>query len=698
MSPLFGKKCSNCEFENNGDARFCAKCGSPLAGAKGRKCGVCGTDNKLDAIYCKECGRLLSSNQDVEVKAQHWSRNEGDFAARLEVFDLPGIFSKKLEVEIGTQAMIISGATPQEILPPGLYTLDSVGKTIARWFNGVPKAATVLLVDASPVEMVIQIANRFTSDPLPISLAMRLVIEVDDASKFLINVLRGRERYSVDDMQKYIEPEIAAVVDDYLAQHTLEQLVKNNATRNELELAIEEALRKTFRQYGLKLISLRTAELDLEVYDKIKGIKGKNSLLLAEGEAELEADKLLSELRNKVDLQDLTKETSKVELEEKKANLYQRMRQTVANDKMNEVRSEVEFNKFLDDIDKQKLLSEKERQDLLRGWKEESEDHDRARAFMLAKADVEEKYQLQVAAIKASGETQIQEQETQLDLARRRADMTLQIEEQKWQAAIKQQQAVLEVSKLESEKRRLEFDQDMDEAEKGLKLLDIMKRQKAALEAEIADRDLDRRLKEARQLVEIEIVKEDAAHKREMERMDKLATLGTEALIAASPVEQGRILQDLKRLESFKDMSEDQILALAAEKNPELGKVFEEKFRAIAEGKASEREREMYEKLLGESKDYQKLLMETQKDAMDRLQQTSQHGMDTIKEISVAYAQKGSDPLIITGQGGNSISRPSDITMNQSQEETKTCPGCGRQVVVTSRFCQYCNNEFKDMK
>ena len=78
MSPLFGKKCSNCEFENNGDARFCAKCGSPLAGAKGKKCGVCGTDNKLDAIYCKECGRHLSANQEVEVKAQHWSRNEGD--------------------------------------------------------------------------------------------------------------------------------------------------------------------------------------------------------------------------------------------------------------------------------------------------------------------------------------------------------------------------------------------------------------------------------------------------------------------------------------------------------------------------------------------------------------------------------------------------------------------------------------------
>jgi len=69
-----------------------------------------------------------------------------------------------------------------------------------------------------------------------------------------------------------------------------------------------------------------------------------------------------------------------------------------------------------------------------------------------------------------------------------------------------------------------------------------------------------------------------------------------------------------------------------------------------------------------------------------------------MKELGIAYAQKGSDPIIIASPGGNSTVQSSRSNMNQPQDETKTCPGCGRQVVATSRYCQYCNNEFKDIK
>ncbi|MHC1783637.1 MAG: hypothetical protein AB9891_12935 [Anaerolineaceae bacterium] len=88
----------------------------------------------------------------------------------------------------------------------------------------------------------------------------------------------AEDRYSLEDLRNYVEPEVAAVTDAYLRKHTLEQLVENPDTRKEMELAVEEALRTTFRQYGLKLVFLRTVELNLEAYDKIKGVKGKYSL------------------------------------------------------------------------------------------------------------------------------------------------------------------------------------------------------------------------------------------------------------------------------------------------------------------------------------------------------------------------------------------------------------------------------------
>jgi len=670
MNPLFGKKCPNCGNDNQRDAVFCQSCGEPFANRGRVVCSVCGTDNRQGATYCKECGAELAAHELVETRNNRWSREEGDFAVKLEVDDLPGLFSKKLEVVTGTQALVYTSGVPQEILPPGIYTLDSVGLSISNWLKGVPKIATVLLVDTMPSEMTVTIEKRFTSDPLPISLSMKLVVEVRDAAKFVLAALHNRERFAMEDLRQYVQPEIADITDAYLRARTLEQLVQNPRTRDELELAIEEALRSSFDRYGLKLVSMRTLTFDLQAYDKVKGITGQYSLLVAEGEAEVAGKQRILDLRKKIDIQTLSEETAKVENEERKVELYQRMRASALTDKMNEVRSEAEFAKFMDEMDRTKLLSEKERQDLLRGWKEEAEDHDRARSFLLAKSEVEEKYLLKAIEIKSTGELNLQEQDYQLELERKRAAMTLQIEREKWQAALEQDQA---------------------DAELGISLLKKLKMAKL----EVEEQALKLRLDEARANVDIEIEKLEAEHKREMERLDKLGTLGSEALIAASPVEQGKILQDLKKAEIFKSMSEEQILALAAEKSPELGRVFEEKFRAIAEGKAKDNEKELYERLFRENQESQRLMVEAQKDAMDRLQHMSEHDVDAIKDISKAYAQGGGTPVVIAGAGGSRVIRASGES--GLEEESKICPKCGRRVDASSRFCPYCSNAFADL-
>jgi len=702
MSPLFGKRCPKCNHENNSDANFCINCGTPLSGSKGKKCGACGAENRYDAVYCKECGRNLSVNERIEIRGNHWARRDGDFAARLEIDDLPGLLNRKLEVETGTRALIYTSGSPQEILLPGIYTMDSVGKTISNWFNAVPKSVSVLLVDAAPVEVVIRIAKRFTSDPLPINLNIHLVVEIENVSTFLQTALKNRERYSVEDLRLDLEPEIAAATDDYLRHHTFEQLLQNSHTREELELAVEEGLRTTFSRYGLKLVSLRTVELDLEAFDKVRGITGNYSLLIDEAQAKLSGEQRMLEFQKQIDLHDVASRTATVEKEERLAELYQRIRQNVNSDKMNEVRSGADFEKFMDEIDRQKLLSKKEREDLIRGWTEEAEDHNRARAFLLAKTEVEEKFQLRAIEIKSNGEIDLQEQEYRLELERQRTDKNLQIEQKKWEWDLKKRQDTAEwenqVWETENRHKLTESDQDWNEMTRMVELKLNKDRQEAILQNDKETWALERRLDEARRNVDIEISRMDADHRREMERLEKLATLGTEALIAASPAEQGRILQDLKRTEYFKSMSEEQILAMAAEKSPELGKVFEEKYRAIAEGKTDRRESEMYEKLLSESKSSQSLLIETQKDAMNRIQQMAEQNITAMKEISEAYAKHGADPVIIAGAAGNSMFRASHSGISDFQEETKICPGCGRQVTVSSRFCQYCNNEFKDIK
>jgi len=701
MSPLLAKTCPKCQHQNKADANFCAYCSTPLSGGKGKKCGVCGTENHADAAFCRNCGRNLQTSESPEMHRNRWSRQEGDFAASLEIDDLPGLLTKKLEVETGTRALIYSAGRPLEVLSPGLYTLENVGKSVSNWLQGVPPSASVLLVDVMPTEILIRTARRFTADPLPIQMSIRMVVEVENVQQFLMAALRNRKRYSLDDLYQYLEPEVSAATDEYLRRHTFEQLLQNSRTREELELAIESALHPTFSRNGLRLVSLRTTELDLEAYDKVRDIKANHSLLIDEGKAKLEGEERILALNKQVDLHELAGQTAKVEKEERRIELNQRIRAYVISDQMNEIRSKTDYEKFLEDIDRQKLLTQKEREDLIRSWAEEAEDHERARASLLAKLEVEQKFLLKAIEIKSNGELSLQEQDFQLQLERQRSDRYLEIEQMKWQAEFTKRQAQAEwdhqVWLRRNEEEQTERRQDLDEM-KGLVDLKLYKsRQEFDLEQEKEARALERKLEEARSNIDIEIVKMDANHRREMERLEKLASLGTEALIAASPVEQSNILKDLKKMEIFKTMSEEQILALAAEKSPEIGKVFEEKYRAIAEGKADQRESEMYEKLLSESKTSQNLMLDIQRDAMDRIQQMAEKNLDAMKDVSESYAKHGSDPIIITGTAGNSMFRGSHPGINDFQEEMKICPGCGRQVTVSSRFCQYCKNEFKDV-
>ncbi len=684
MSPLFGKKCPKCEAVNANDAKFCASCGEPLSGTGGKVCGACGTDNRQDALFCRTCGRPLNVNQEADIRGSHWARREGDFAARIEVKDLPGLFNKDLVVEPGTQALLFAQGVPQEILPPGVYNLDSFGKTIASWFSGMPKTATALLVDVTPAPLDIYIPKCFTADPLPINLVMRMVVDVENAGKFVIAALHSRERYSVEELRNYVGPEVEAIADQYFRAHTLEQLVNNPATRKELELAVEEGLRATFNQFGLVLRNLRTAEMDLSAQEKIGGIKASFSLLAQEQEANLSGQALLDDIARRVDLQELVKDTAKVELEERKIALYERIRRTAQTDKMNEVRSARDFEKFIEEIDREKLFTEKEKQDLLKGWKEAAEDHDRERAFLLAKADVEQEFNIRAIKIKQNGELSLQEQDYQLELERIRTEKTLAIEEQKWEAEMRHRSAIHKMG--------------IDEGHDAIDLLIKLKREKQELQWLEEEHALKMRNDEAKANIDREIQMMETRHRMELERLEQLGKLGTEALIAASPIEQATLLRDLKQEEHFKDMSEEQILAMAAAKSPDVARVFEEKYRAIAEGKASQVEHEMYEKLLGESKEYQRMLNEAHKDALDRLQQTSKSGLDAVTTVSVAYANKDSSPVVITGGGSGQVIHGGRISKPEDEEDTKVCPGCGRTVEVTSRFCQYCNNEFKDVK
>lgn len=718
---IFSKKCDRCGRDNSPQAAFCAECGNRLAGGE-FKCGVCGTANRSDAKFCKECGRPLDVNAAPEVRGNRWARQSDDFAVRIDASDLKGLFKRGIIVDVGTNAILLDGGANKGMLTPGTHNLDSLDKRLFDWLDtGIGSQVSALLVSVTPTDLEFAAGGVFTKDPLRIGVKVRLQAQVEEPARFLINMMGGRERLTRFDLVGYLYPEVTQVLEAWVGQHTVQELAEDLSLRPQLELALEETLKTTFRQSGLKFINVRATELNLEHLDRIKGIRSKYSLQISEAEAEQQGRESLFKVMRAGKLQEWAEEAAKVEDEERRIALYERMQKAVTDGKMNEIRSDAEFESFLNEMDIKKLLREKERAELLKTWKDEAEDKERARAHMLAKLELERGYELRAAELHLRTDLSEKEFEAELRMERMRVNKQFEIDaarqdydldRRRKQAEFDRQQAEekLRLDKLEQDAQRAQsaaghdeemrqMDKELELGLKGLRGVKQVRMEEARSQWELEQQKLDFQWQQRQKEMEVEMQRERIRMEHELNRLDKLGQLGVEALIAASPVEQGRILADLKKNESLKSMSEEQILALAAKDSPEVARAIAEKYKAIAEGKSSEREREMYEKLLSEKEGRERATIEAWDKASQRSKETTERALDKMAEVAQAFARNPNPQVIVAGQGGmRPVAVHGSIQTGTDGAESKTCPKCGRFVPAESLFCEHCGNKFEGVR
>jgi len=677
----------------------------------------------------------MAESEAPQIIDNHWRASEKEFAVRVDTDDLPGLLKKGIIVEPGANAMLLENGANVGLVPPGSYLLDTFSQRFGNLFRaGLPKTLTALLVKITPTDLDFPLEGLFSKDPLRVNMLVKLQVEVQEPGKFLVNMLRGRERMNVETLREYLQPEVQAVAEKWIRSHSVEQLAEDFSLREKFELALEEALRQSFSQAGLRFLQVRALNMNLEILNIVNGKKSEYALQVAEMGADLEGKKSLLAAKNELDLLALAEETARFELEERKMDLYQRMRQAVNSEKMNEVRTETDLKNFLKEIDRAEVLDAKEYEELLRVWREEAEDHERARAFLVDKLNMEQQYQLEklkteqqyqidLLTINSRKDLQLTELNRDLEIAAKKRDYHIEESRSLALAAFdlekEQTRHELEKQKLIEERKLLESATATNIAEKNAELsLRIWSNKKA----------LDRLDEEERRRIvrEDEFQKQKAAFEQEMQRfeneerrraaereheirrLETIATFSAEQLIAISPADQGKILADLKRTETLKSMTDEQILAMAAEHNPEIAKAFQERYRAIAEGETTRREKDLYERLLGEQKGFLDRMQDISDKRVDdfdrasqRAQETQKHAIDALAATAQSFAQNKPAPTIVLGDGG-SRTIYSDGT-RQSAGETpekateKQCVSCGRKVDITFKICPHCGNKFADL-
>jgi len=722
-------------------------------------CPRCQEENRPGARYCRQCGAALGvppatgGASQPRIEEKRWRRRPGEIAARVEASDLPGRLTKELIVEEGSNAIILEDGQSIPLQGPGRYPMQSLADRLRHWGQG--REMTAILVESGEIHLSFQLPDLWSRDPLRLAGRCEVAVQITNTAQFVLNVLKGRPIYSETELRAFLYPEVFHAAQVYVGEMSVAQLEGSLADRPEfLGIDLQERLRQALSQSGLAFRRVRLFDLFHSGYDALRQQQEQFFL----GPQQVANRKRLFDLRTDEEIQKIAEEEAEVAQYELRAAVWQRMRQAVLEDRINRTTSDEEWEKFIAQIDRRKLLREDELKQLRESLAWQGEDRRKERAHTAAMADLFAEYELRGARLTEEHRYDQERKRTELDLARqetfgrlelRRRQVEMELDLQAFQAESRRQQQHLDdiltrekalqsaqdaaqgriqSARTDAEIEAIEREQDRLDAEMGILLLEKMKQVRRRDEEEglriqrehafaVRKSDLDA---EERRL-EMQLRTEADAHRRQLERdaqsqrfeldrMGQMAQMSVEALIAVSGPEQAEFLGELKRTEILKGFSEEQILALAVEKNPQVVEAFKAKYQAASEGKLSAAEAEKWKALAEMASQHEAevrrqtdALLDRQerqnRDAAERQERTASEAMRTASDIAKAFAQKpdGSPTVVFPPGGGGGYSVGGGATgpgVSAMGDRVQVCPDCRVESAVGEKFCANCGHQF----
>lgn len=438
-------KCPKCGAEAKRGQRFCSECGAGLPTGE-VKCGNCGASVPASARFCPNCGHAVVQATAPSMKANRWSRREGDFATRVEVDDVQGFLRRPLVVESGLKALFFAGGRVAGDLPPGTYDMGGILQRIADL--GSTRAATVMLVDASDTPMDFWVSGLVTADPIRISAHCEVVIQVADPILFFNNVMKGRQSYAVAELQESLSGEMRNAMQEYVGQHALPELNASVEMKTALQGQVERHLRTTFQRNGLDFVHVRVFEFAHQGVDEILGQREETVLERERQEATAE------------------REVQDVAYYERRAETWDRMRQALTDDRMREIRTEEEFLDFKAEIDKANLIRDDEVAGVVRALGEQTEDHEAAREHLVERLRIERDLERRRIELLGSQDLDGAQVEHEIEMERRRHIADLEARQREQAQDLEEMRGLLGIKretrdqKLDEERQRLQMEAD----------------------------------------------------------------------------------------------------------------------------------------------------------------------------------------------------------------------------------------------
>jgi RNA polymerase subunit RPABC4/transcription elongation factor Spt4 len=624
--------CPKCKTHLEVDAKFCPQCGAKVGA---HTCGRCGASTPAGAKFCPGCGekfgtslfgKLTGANEEDFSRRREWKRTPEDFASKFEVEDLRGILKKTVTVAEGTRALLFQGGAYAGDLPAGHYTLGNILK--AKLPLNLDERATVVLVDNGVVaiDFTFGRSELRTADSVPVGVTGRLTIRNRDSRSFIANLLKGKSRILLTDLQEDLRYDLLGAVQSTLRGYRMDDLYGNLAVKEDIESAVRANVTPTLATYGFSLEQLRFTQSDEAEWHDILEKRSEG-----------------------------TKKVTKTGLD---IDIEQKLRHLLSDDKLDRLSTDEKISEYCHELAQAGIVRENEIEDLkIDLWNRRDD-----KAFI--RQIVRERF-----AQAHRHESAEAEQDSLLGMDAKTQRHRRAMDAEQTGHAIGADDARREHG---DKWRRREQQQDRAEIEDLIDLkkqMDDVKLRRVRGEQEIAHKDLDKQ-------TEIE-----------GKKLEQYTNASSEALILTADGGTAEKLVELEKMKRAVTLTEEQIMALSAEKSVAVAEAMKEKF-------GSDRMRELYETRLQDQQKYMEKLHAMTGENADRLAGVMNKALDAMGQTATARsaAHQAQGSTVVAGGGGLG---QSVIVNPVRQEESRVCPGCKTPNSAADRFCKECGEELR---
>jgi hypothetical protein len=357
-----------------------------------------------------------------------WALTPELFARRVSINDVPGFFSKQLQIEPGMRSVIIDGGRQLGEVPPDTYTLSSFSTRLHDWWN--QKQCDVIMVRGEDQILQILSAPVLTADFLQVQFRTRIAVQLKDVMIFHQQLMGNSAEFTVDQLQRAITPLLSGFVHSFVSGLPMDQL-RAPDTWQQLDAFLADNLTLYLNRYGLAFAQVLTLSIVHPEYDAELNRRGETVLMEMAAETDRRRAKLADEaawerIRQQDKAQqvqaalaglDIDREQQQLDQVRRRVQIRSSLREAVLSDKFDKLQTAADLANFVREIDREKLLADDEHQQLQNTLQLQAQDRAAARQQLLKRLALEQQLDLQLLADECGHSITLQRRRAELELA-----------------------------------------------------------------------------------------------------------------------------------------------------------------------------------------------------------------------------------------------------------------------------------------